>query len=110
MSFSVESMKPFEKEVKRLYKKHPSLKKDILVLIEELEINPVKGIPLGNNFYKIRMAITSKSKGKSGGARVITLVKVSKERVYLAAIYDKNEQADISDKELKWLAEIISKG
>ncbi len=109
MNFSVQSILPFEKQLKRLSKKYPSLKKDILLLIEELEINPVKGTPLGNNFYKVRMAITSKGKGKSGGARIITLVKVSKEKVYLASIYDKNEQADISDKELKWLAEIISK-
>jgi len=31
------------------------------------------GTPLGNDVYKIRLAIASKNKGKSGGARVISL-------------------------------------
>lgn len=69
----------------------------------------MQGTSLGNNFYKIRLAITGKAKGKSGGARVITFVRVVKQTIYLAAIYDKSEQASISDKELKWLAEIIIK-
>jgi hypothetical protein len=42
-----------------------------------------------------------KLKGKSGGARVITCVKVVAERVYLVSIYDKSQQSDISDKDLK---------
>ncbi len=107
MSFSVETIPPFEREVKRLLRKHPSLKQDLLKLVESLEVNPSQGIPIGNNFYKIRLAITSKAKGKSGGARVITLVKIFQEKVYLASIYDKNERTDISNKELKWLAQII---
>jgi hypothetical protein len=44
---------------------------------------------LGNNFYKIRLAVSSKGKGKSGGARVITYVKLIRESVYLSTIYDK---------------------
>ncbi len=108
MSFSLETIPLFEKEVKRLFRKYPSLKKVLVKLVEILEVNPTQGISLGNNFYKIRLAITSKAKGKSGGARVITLVKVLQEKVYLSAIYDKNEQANISDKELKLIADDIS--
>ena len=62
---------------------------------------PKQGIALGNNFYKIRLAITSKGKGKSGGARVITYVKVTATTVFLAAIYDKSQKSSITDKELK---------
>lgn len=109
MSFSVETIPLFEREVKRLRRKHPSLKKDLIRLVESLESNPAQGTGLGNNFYKIGLAITSKAKGKSGGARVITLVKVLQQKVYLSAIYDKNEQNDISDKELKLIADYISK-
>lgn len=32
------------------------------------------GIPLGKNCYKIRLKISSKNSGKSGGARIITHV------------------------------------
>lgn len=108
MSFSVETLPDFEKEAKRLAKKYASLKNDLLKLIERLETNPTEGTPLGNNFYKIRLAIKSKAKGKSGGARVITFVKIIKSKVYLASIYDKSHQDSISDKELKWLADIVN--
>jgi hypothetical protein len=59
------------------------------------------GTPLGNDCYKIRMAVTSKGKGKSGGARVLTFVQVINENIFLLSIYDKADAANISDKELK---------
>lgn len=46
------------------------------------------------------MAITSKAKGKSGGSRVITCVKIVEQNVYLIAIYDKSVKESIADKEL----------
>ena len=46
------------------------------------------------------MAISSKNKGKSGGARVITYVKIVDEVIYLLSIYDKSETDTITDKEL----------
>lgn len=109
MSYNVQTTPPFEKQAKKLAKKYPSLKNDLLLLIESLEVNPAQGISLGNSFYKIRLAITSKAKGKSGGARVITFIRVISETGFLASIYDKSGQANISDKELRWLAEVISK-
>ncbi len=54
------------------------------------------GTALSNGFYKIRLRIRSKGKGKRGGARVITYVKIIAETVYLVSIYDKSEQADIA--------------
>lgn len=108
MSFEVETVPPFEKSFKRILRKYPSLTNDVLLLVKSLEETPVQGTPLGNDFYKIRVAISSKGKGKSGGARVITLVKIIQEKVFLAAIYDKSVQASITNKELKLLAKIIS--
>ncbi len=61
-----------------------------------------------DGFYKIRLKIKSKGKDKSGGARVITCVKVISEVVYLVSIYDKSEQTDISDKELDRIFKVIS--
>ena len=100
MSFNVLTTSSFEKQFKKLFKKHSSLQKDILKLISRLEINPTTGTPLGKDCYKIRFAITSKSKGKSGGARLITCVKVSRNNVYLLSIYDKSEKESISDNQL----------
>ena len=66
-------------------------------------MNPNLGTPLGSDCYKIRLAIKSKAKGKSSGARVIThlVVNIEAEQIYLLSIYDKSEFAIISDKDLK---------
>jgi len=94
----------FQKNFKQLAKKHSSLKSDLLKLIDSLEINPSQGTPLGNNLFKIRLAITSTGKGKSGGARVITLVKVVNQEVFLITIYSKTDRESISKEELDKLA------
>lgn len=70
------------------------------VLIDSLKKKPKQGQPLGKDCYKIRMAITSKGKGKSGGSHVITCVKVVAGSVFLLLIYDKGDKESISDKEL----------
>ena|SRR5258708_1647757 len=74
MSYKVISIPHFDKEFKRLSKKHHSIKKDLANLVTELVKNPIMGNMITKNCYKIRMAITSKGKGKSGGARIITYV------------------------------------
>lgn len=108
MSYKVIATEPFARKLKRLSKKHNSLLEDLLKLVKELEENPFLGISLGNNCYKIRLSISSKNKGKSGGGRVITFVKTKNEIIYLLDIFDKSEQANISSQELKLLIEIFA--
>lgn len=100
MNYKVKTIPYFDKQLKRLAKKFPSLKLEYNNLLDSLENNAMQGAPLGNNCFKIRMAVASKGKGKSGGARVITCVLVEQKSVYLLDIYDKSEQDSISDKEL----------
>ena len=109
MKYEVLTIPPFDRQMKRLAKKFTSLKAEYSALIEELEGTPEKGIPMSNNCFKIRLAIASKGRGKSGGARVITHFYVEAETVFLLAIYDKSEQDDISDKELRELLSEIEK-
>ena len=101
MPFNIEATPEFLTESKKLAKKYPSLKKDITSLAASLSEQPTLGTPLGKDVYKIRLAITSKGKGKRGGARVITCVKIIATVVYLVSIYDKSEKEDISDNEIK---------
>lgn len=84
-----------------MQKKYPSIEKDFASLLLELQSNPFSGTPLGNNCYKIRMRIGSKSTGKSGGARVISCVKIIENRVYLVSIYDKSEKDTIDKKAIE---------
>ena len=68
------------------------------------------GTDLGNGVRKIRMAVKSKGKGKSGGMRVITfnvIIDRTDTEITLLSIYDKSEKESISDKEIKMLLESI---
>jgi mRNA-degrading endonuclease RelE of RelBE toxin-antitoxin system len=107
MSYNILPIPPFDRQLKKLSKKYPSLKEEFLELIESLELNPEQGTNLGNNCYKIRIAIASKGKGKSGGARIITNFIVAEETVYLLSIYDKSEKENLTDKELDELLKFV---
>ena len=103
MNYKIEVGSVFKKQAKRLIQEFPSLKSELETLISSLETNPTQGESLGNQCFKIRLAISSKGKGKSGGARIITQVRVTKFAVVLLSIYDKSEQADISGQQIKLL-------
>lgn len=107
MSFKVKTISVFEKQAKRLIKKYPSLKKEIKTLVSEIKKEPTLGTPIGFDCYKIRLSIASKSKGKSGGARVITHLIYKEDAVYLLTIYDKSEMENVSDKEIANFLKLI---
>jgi|SRR5882757_9165114 len=100
MNYSILRTDAFSRHLKQLAKKYPSIKKDYQKILEELAINPTLGTPLGKDCFKIRMSIASKNKGKSGGARVITYVKVENKRITLLDVYDKADKESISEKDL----------
>ena len=103
MNYSFVTSADFERHFKRLLKKYSSLRTDVLELMKQLRQNPMMGDDLGNNTRKVRMAISSKNKGKRGGARVITyhvLINEIMGKIYLLTIYDKGEQENISAQEI----------
>ena len=98
MNFEIKTVPRFERSFKQLFKRHRSLKEDLRDLIRSLEINPFQGDEICPGIRKIRMAITSKGRGKSGGARVITynlIVTENEGRVYLIDIYDKSDYSTV---------------
>ena len=103
MNYEILFIAPFDKQLKRLAKKYPSLKSDFSSLLNSLQTEPRQGTAIGRSCYKIRLAIKSKGKGKSGGARVITNVVITDDTIYLLAIYDKSDQETLSDQELNEL-------
>lgn len=106
MNFNVYTTDFFDKELKSLSKKYPSIKNDYKILMDSLKEEPMQGQPLGKDCFKIRMAITSKGKGKSGGSRVITCVKILADSVFLLSIYDKGDKESISDKKIDELLKL----
>lgn len=106
MSCRISVTDGFLKELKRLSKRYRSLKTDVADLGESLRENPLQGTDLGRGLRKVRMAIASKGKGKSGGARIITytvLLKAVDSELKLLAIYDKSECESLGDKELHYI-------
>ena len=107
MNVEVIIMQTFKPDFKRLRKKYKSLDDDMAHLIADLRKNPLQGISIGHGMRKMRVPISSKNKGKSGGARVISHVTVVAEveaaTVRLLKIYDKSEQNNLSEGELNIL-------
>ena len=99
MSFEVRYTSVFQKALKRLGKKYPSMRNDFAAILDDLAEDPQAGTPIGKGCYKVRMSIGSKSKGKSGGARVITYVRVVHKVVWLLTMFDKSEKESLSDAE-----------
>ena len=109
MKVTIDYLDEFARGAKALRKKYPSFERDYETFLDELEKNPFSGESLVQHTYKNRMAIASKGKGKSGGARVITynLQQKGDEEVMitLMSIYDKSEVENVSDAYLRSLVE-----
>lgn len=106
MEYRIELSVSFKKEAKRLGKHYASFADDYDKLIDDIEANPRLGTDLGGGLRKIRMRITSKGKGKSGGARVITftvVAAVDETEINLLYIYDKAERSTITPSEIEEL-------
>lgn len=113
MNFDVIPTPAFAKALKALAKRHRSLKQDILVFTGSLQENPFQGDELTPGVRKIRMAITSKGRGKSGGARVITYTIVATEqngRVYLLDIYDKADYSTVDVGIIQQMIKVLDLG
>jgi hypothetical protein len=97
---TITTSEDFIKSLKQLAKKYASLKQDLTEFKTSLLSEPLQGISLGQNCYKVRLKISSKGKGKSGGGRVITFVRMSLNHIILLEIFDKSERESISEIEL----------
>jgi len=100
MNFKIETIPRFEKDVKKLKKKFPKIKNDLLTFVNELSLNPEIGINLGENIFKVRVPNSSMPTGKSGGFRIITYYKKD-DILYLVTIYSKTEQDNIITDKLR---------
>jgi mRNA-degrading endonuclease RelE of RelBE toxin-antitoxin system len=111
MKSNIIVLESFKKNAKRLLKKYLSLKDELQELQQQLLQNARMGIQIKENVYKIRLAVKSKGKGKSGGVRIISCIcqisinideNTTEEynNIYLLTIFDKSEVQNITDKEL----------
>lgn len=98
MNFNIKATESFRKSLKKLSKRHRSLKQDFEDFVKSLLENPFQGDELSPGIRKIRMAIASKGRGKSGGARVITYTLIATDKdgvIYLLDVYDKSDYSTV---------------
>jgi len=105
MNYNIVASENFQSEAKRLVKKYSSLRNELKTLEKKLLEYPALGTPIGHNAYKIRLAVKSKGKGKSGGLRVITYFELDYiindlTNIFLLSIYDKSETENITKSDL----------
>ena len=107
VNYSIIPTPVFKKESKRLSKKYPSLRDDLANINKILEKFPEFGTKIGESVFKVRIAIKSKGKGKSGGARIVTYLINEKKEIYLLTIYDKSEYEVLSEREIDRIIQSI---
>ena len=66
MNYKIDTIPRFEKDVKKLKKRFPKIKNDLVKFINELSLSPELGINLGENIYKVRISNSSIPTGQSG--------------------------------------------
>ena len=96
----------FERSAKKLAKRYSFFRNDFAGFVSGLKDNPFVGTDLGHGLRKVRMAVLSKGKGKSGGVRIITFLIDKTENdvtIELLDIYEKSEISTLSDNDLKHL-------
>lgn len=89
----------FIRKAKALKKKHLSLSDDLDKLEARLIVNPKQGTDLGGGLYKLRLAVKSKGKGKSGGYRIITYLideANADTKINMLTLYDKSDESSIN--------------
>ncbi len=91
----------FKIAYKRLKKRHRSLEADFESLLLSLQVDPYQGVEIIEGLRKVRMNVTSKGRGKSGGARVIIRLRIVDDELQLIYIYDKADFENVSDSYLR---------
>ena len=101
---------PFNRDLKKLAKKYPQIKKDLSSLIDQLEQGNFQGDELQDfpgTVYKVRIGSTDQKKGKRGGFRIVYLIVTNRETIHLMAIYAKARQTDLTHRQKQELRKVI---
>lgn len=99
----------FERKFRQLQKKYSHIQEDIQPFTEQLLRGETPGDQIqgvGYTVYKARVRNRDAKRGKSGGYRVIYYVRRAN-RIFLASIYSKSDQKDISLEEVRHIIEEI---
>jgi len=105
MSYSVYLPDSFKRSLKRLTRRFPGVRQDVIAAIEEVLRIPMLGavIPGSAGIRKLRIRSSDLKRGKSGGFRLLYIVLSDRELICPLLIYAKSDQADVTRRELRAL-------
>ena len=87
----------FQRAFKQLTKRYRSLPNDFGRVLSSLKENPYQGDELYDGMRKVRIAFTSKGRGKRGGGRIIIRLTIEDTCLSFLYIYDKADMGNVSD-------------
>ncbi len=90
----------YEKAFKKLSKKFKNIEQDVDAFLSSVHSPSDLGVELKCNVYKVRIANSSKNKGKSAGYRLLTYVAMIENELHLLYIYDKSSIGNLSESEV----------
>ena len=93
----------FKKDLKKLTKKYPNIKQDLIPVIKLLSADEIIGDRVtgtGAKVFKIRIANSDLKKGKSAGYRLLYWLKTI-DKTILLTVYSKSERVSMTAEEIK---------
>lgn len=100
LELNIEKTDLFEKLIKKLKKRYPNIENELDIFLDSIEDVKQLGNPLGNNLYKARIKNSDAQRGKSGGYRLISYLKLVNKKLTLVYIYSKSDLENIDESEL----------
>ncbi len=100
MKLQVIEQKLYIKAIKKLSKKYSNIYKDVNDFLDSITSKKDLGVELQSNVYKTRIKNSNKNKGKSGGYRLISYLKIVNNELHLLYIYDKSQISNLTEKEI----------
>ena len=99
MLHTIVELEPFQKDAAKAL-----TRREQEWVVWTLAGDPTKGVLLDGGIRKMRVAASGK--GKSGGARVIYYFAGKRGKVFLLAVFAKNEKGNLTKSELKELGKL----
>ena len=107
MNFNIICTDAFSSELKNLVKEDPSFSNDFSLLLDRLEENPDTGTPLGNQFFKTKLAFRSMGRQSREKPNIEVYFCIKQNNVYLIALHNRNVPGVFPEKDMHDLLKSI---
>jgi hypothetical protein len=108
MNFNIVCTETFSKELKKLVKENQSFSYDFGLLLDKLEENPDMGTPLGNQFFKTKLAFRAMGRQSREKPNIQVYFCIKQQNVFLIALHNNHGPDSFPEKDMNQLLKAIS--